>query len=100
MTTEITTQPISSITVTALQDLTLTCSASVDDVAYSWHCVNGGVPSRSQGQNSDTFTIPRITPHDDGLYYCKVAKDGIIVESNKAIVRVDGKQILYSYVVA
>lgn len=91
--TEIITQPISSVTVIALQDVTLTCSASVDNVAYSWHRVGGRVPSRSQGQNSNTFSIPRITPHDDGMYYCVATINNIIAESNRATVRADGEKL-------
>ena len=95
MVTEIITQPISSVTVIALEDLTLTCSASVDNVVYSWHRVDGRVPSRSLGKNSNTFTIPRITPHDDGIYYCVATINNIIVVSNRATVRVDGEKLYH-----
>ena len=91
MVTVIVTQPISSVTVVALEDVTLTCSASVDRAAYSWHRVSGSLPSRSQGQNSNTLTIPRLTPYDEGMYYCIATKNKIIVQSNRALVRVDGK---------
>ena len=87
---EITTHP-SSTTVIALQDAMLTCSASVDNVTYSWHRGGGSVPSRSGGQNSSTLTITRATPHDEGRYYCMANKEGISVESNRARVRVDGE---------
>ena len=89
--TEITTHP-SSTTVIALQDVTLTCSSSVDDVTYSWHRDGGSVPSRSRGQNSNTLTIPRATPPDEGIYYCMASKEGISVESNRARVIVDGEK--------
>ena len=92
--TEITTQPNSSVTVVALRDLMLFCLASVADVVYSWHRVGGIIPSRSQGQNSVTFTIPGVTPYDEGMYYCMATKVGVIVESNRAIVKVDGKDTL------
>ena len=88
--TEITTHP-SSTTVIALQDVTLNCSSFVDDVTYSWHRDGGSVPSRSRGQNSNTLTIHRATPPDEGIYYCMARKEGISVESNRARVRVDGK---------
>ena len=91
---EITTHP-SSTTVIALQDVTLTCSSSVDDVTYSWHRDGGSVPSRSTGQNSNTLTIRRATPPDEGMYYCMASKWGISVESNRAILRVDGKKSIY-----
>ena len=89
--TEITTQPVSPTTVIALEDVTLNCLASVDDVTYSWHRVDGDLPSRSRGQNSNTLTIPRATPHDEGMYYCMASKEGVIVESNRAIISVNGK---------
>ena len=40
------------------------------------------------------FTIRRATPRDEGMYYCMASKEGISVESNKARVRVDGKDKL------
>jgi len=88
---EITTQPVRSATVIALEDVTLTCLASVDDVTYSWHRVGGGVPLRSIGKNNSTFTIPRITPYDNGMYYCMAKWNKISVESNKAIINVNGE---------
>ncbi|XP_065918156.1 contactin-3-like isoform X3 [Dysidea avara] len=85
---EITTHP-SSTTVIALQDVTLTCSASVDDVTYSWHRDGSSVPSKSRGQNSNMLIITRATPRDEGIYYCMANKEGISVESSIARVRVD-----------
>ena len=78
-----------------LQDLPLSCLASIDNVAYSWRRVGDTIPSRSQGQNSNTFIIPRVTPHDEGMYYCVATKEGVVVESNRATVRVDGEEALY-----
>ena len=92
MVTEITTQPV-NLTVIALENVTLNCSASVDDVTYSWHCVSGSVPSRSIGQNSNTFTISGIIPPDEGMYYCIASKESVRVESNRALIRVDGKEL-------
>ena len=89
--TEIITQPTSPLTVTALEDATLTCLSSVDDATYSWHRVVDSVPSRSIGQNNNTLTIPRATPYDAGMYYCVVERNSISVESDKAVVSVDGK---------
>ena len=89
--TEITTQPDSPVTVIALEDATLTCLASVDDVTYSWHRVGGSVPSRSIGQNNSTLTIPEVIPYDTGEYYCIAKREEISVESNKALINVDGK---------
>ena len=69
------------------------CSASVDDVTYSWHRVDDRIPQRSQGQNTNELTIPQATPPDEGMYYCIVMKEGIRVESNRAILNVDGKSL-------
>ena len=96
MITEITTHPITS-NVIALQDVTLTCSASVDDVAYSWHRVGGTIPSHSQGRYNETLTIHRATPHDEGMYYCMAMKSGISIKSNNALVRIDGKELRNTY---
>ena len=89
--TEITTQPINS-TVIALEDVTLNCSASVDDIRYSWHRVDGDLPAKSSGQHSNTLTINKATPHDEGMYYCKASKSGISTDSRRAIVKVDGEE--------
>ena len=91
--TEIITHPTSPLTVTALEDATLTCLASVGDVTYSWHRVGGSVPSRSIGHNSNTLTITRATPYDIGQYYCIAERQGISVESNKAVLGVNGKEL-------
>ena len=90
--TEIITQPVSLTTVIALEDVTLTCSASVDNITYSWHRVGGSVPSKSIGQNNGTLTIPRIIPYDNGMYYCVAKKEEISVESNEALVKVNGEK--------
>ena len=90
MSIEITTHP-SSATVIALQDVTLTCSASADDVTYSWHRDGGSVTSRSRGQNNNTLTITRATQPDEGVYYCMANKEGISVESSRATLTVDGE---------
>jgi len=60
-------------------------------VIYSWHRVDNDLPSKSRGQNSNTLIIPRATPHDEGMYYCKAKKSEVSVESRKAVVRVDGE---------
>ena len=88
---EITTHP-SNTTVIALQDVTLTCSASVDDVTYTWHRDGGSLPSRSRGRNSNTLTITRATPPDEGMYYCMANTEEISVKSTIARVRVDGEK--------
>ena len=64
-------------------------------MTYSWHRDGGSVPSRSRGQNSNTLTIGRATPPDEGIYYCMASKEGISVESNRARARVDGKKSHY-----
>ena len=88
--TEIIAQPVSPLNVIALEDAILTCLASVDDVTYSWHRYSGDIPPRSIGQNNSTFTIPRITPNDTGMYYCVAKYEEIIVTSIKAIISING----------
>ena len=91
--TEINLQPINLTVVLALQDITLNCSASIDIARYSWHRVDGHIPSHSHGRHSDTFTIYRVTPHNEGTYYCVAKKHGIIVRSIDALIEVDGKEL-------
>ena len=97
MVTEITTQPVSS-TIIALEDVTLSCSASINDVMYSWHRVGGHLSSRSKGKHSDTLTIHKATPHDEGMYYCKAKKSKVSTESSRAVVKIDGKDLCYSII--
>ena len=89
--TEIITQPTVSVTVIALQSVTLNCSASVNDVMYSWHRVGGHIPSSSHGQYSDTLTIQRVNPYDGGMYYCAAKKNGISVQSDIVKIIVEGQ---------
>ena len=97
MVTEIITQPANS-TVIALEDIILHCSASVDGVIYSWHRVDGDLPSKLRGQNTNnTLNIYEATPHDEGMYYCKAEKSGISIHSKTAVVKVDGKEQFYKY---
>ena len=92
MITEIATQPVNS-TVIALQDVTLTCLASVDDVTYSWYRVVGYMLSNLNRQNSSSIlNIRKATPLDEGVYYCKAEKSGISADSRRVVVRVDGKE--------
>jgi len=91
--TEITTQPVNSATVIALEDVMLNCSASVDDANYSWHRVDDDLPLRSRGRHSNTLTIHRATPHDEGMYYCIAKKSGISIQSNNASIKVDGEKL-------
>ena len=100
MITEITTHPVSVINTTALEDVTLMCSASVNDVKYSWHRIDGHIPSHSHGRHNDTFTIHRATPHNEGTYFCVTKKSGIHVKSNNALILIDGKELAsYSCIV-
>ena len=69
--------PVSS-KVKALASVTFTCSISnVNTITYSWHRNNGDIPStRSSRQNTNTLTITRVIPSDEGMYYCIGTNDG------------------------
>ena len=90
--TEITRQPVDSINVIALEDVKLTCLASVEDVTYSWHRVGSSIPSKSIRKNN-TLIIPKAIPFDAGKYYCMAKRGRITVQSNDAIVGVDGEEL-------
>ena len=92
MITGIDASPISS-TVATLNDVTLTClptAFSIRPEMYSWHRVNGKVPSHSSGQNTDTLTIHRVVPADEGQYYCMATAFGHCAVSDNVMVTVEG----------
>ena len=93
--TEIITHPSIYINAAESENITLTCLASIDGVAYSWHRVDGSIPLQSLHSDDHTFIIPQITPHDAGIYYCMASKEGIVVKSGTSTVVVNGKE--YSY---
>ena len=86
--------PVSS-KVKALKSVAFKCSASdINGVtySYSWHRINGDIPSnRSTGQNTDTLTITRVVPPDEGKYYCIATNDGGNTSSRSASLTVDGE---------
>ena len=88
------THPVNA-TVRALVDITFTCSASdIDQLpyTYSWYRTNGDIPStRSRGQNTNTLTITRAIPPDEGMYYCIATNDGGSTSSRSASLTVDGE---------
>ena len=88
----INTHPMNS-KVKALTSVAFTCSASdVNGVTYSWHRTNGDIPSiRSGGQNTNTLTITRAIPLDEGMYYCIATNDGGSTSSRSASLTVDGE---------
>ena len=87
-----------TINVIALNDVTLTCSIPVRIVGapayeYSWHRVDGDIPPYSSGQNSSILTIHRITPADEGEYYCMATQFGHCAKSNNIEVIVEGNAV-------
>ena len=90
--TGITTQP-RDIDIFALENITLSCSASINDVGYSWHRVDGHLPAHAHGQHNNTLVIRKATPHDGGSYYCTAKKEEFVVRSHDALVRVYGKEL-------
>jgi len=86
------THPVNT-TVKALTNVTFTCLASdVNRVTYSWHHNNGDIPNRrSRGQNTNTLTITRAIPPDEGMYYCTATNDGGSTSSRSASLTVDGE---------
>ena len=86
------THPVNSKT-KALTDARFTCLASnANGVTYSWNRTNGDIPStRSRGQNTNTLTIARAIPPDEGMYYCIATNDGGSTSSRSASLTVDGE---------
>ena len=84
-----------SLTVTALNNVRLTCipSSGVMLDGYSWHRVDGDLPSQSSGQNTNTLTIHRVVPADEGEYYCMATQFGHCARSDNVMVIVESKEI-------
>ena len=57
----IVTQPIRSVTVVVLENVILTCSASVDQAAYSWHGVSGPVVFHHDHKDRTVIHLPFVT---------------------------------------
>ena len=86
-----------NLTVTALNNVTLTCIPSFGATpdGYSWHRVNGDIPSQSSGQNTDTLTFHRVVPADEGEYYCMATQFvRHCAVSNNVMVTVESKTII------
>ena len=60
----------------------------------SWHRIGGSVPAKSIESDSGQLTIFRVTPEDQGKYYCMAILYGHCSNSNYATVIVDGKKII------
>ena len=89
MITGVTASPASS-TVVALNDVTLTCSPTTTPDTYSWHRVDGDLPSSSTGQSTNRLTLHNVVPADEGQYYCMATLFGHCAVSNNVTVTVEG----------
>ena len=92
-----------STAVTAFRNVTFMCRASVSirsrstgKLTYSWHRYNGTIPNKkSKGYNTNTLTITRVIPPDEGLYYCTASNNFGSSSSRTASLMVDGEYIAY-----
>ena len=57
--------------------------------AYHWKWDDGGKAVHDVGGDSDTFTIPEVTPAHGGDYWCEVGYDGLTYWSNTATLAVE-----------
>ena len=88
--------PRGKINIIALNDVTLTCEphgVEGEPDGYSWHRVDGDIPPHSSGQNSSILTIHRITPADEGEYYCMATQYGHCAKSSNIKVIVKGNAV-------
>ena len=82
-------------TVTSSSDVTLTCiSSSYNAPSFSWHRINGVLPMRSSGQNTNKLTIHNVVKADEGEYYCMGIQFKHCAVSNNAMVVVNGKEMI------
>ena len=76
--------------ITALREVTFTCTAKGFDVNYEWrHHKNDRIIGRGS-----IYTISRATPLDEDRYYCVAMTEGGYAFSNNVTLRVNGKLLL------
>ena len=78
----------------ALENVTLNCEARGFHVRYEWRHYNDSSGSNySIKSNSSTLTLYRVTPSDEGYYYCvaTTGKDNKIFSKN-ATLTVNGNE--------
>ena len=86
-------------TIPSFDNVTLTCRrATVTEVTsllttYSWHRVDGVIPTKAVGEHSEKLVIPSVVAADEGQYYCITEMFGHCAKSNSATVNVDGEEI-------
>ena len=73
--------------ITALQDVTFTCTAKGYEVKYEWrYHENNSIIGRGF-----SYTISRATPLDEDQYYCVAMTEGGYAFSNNITLRVNGE---------
>ena len=84
----ITKQP-ADVTTEALRNATFTCETSGFEVKYEWkrHSSNSVLGRQS------SLTISRVTPLDEGQYYCVAMTEGEYAFSNNVTLTVNGENI-------
>ena len=86
-------QQPTDIDAVALQNVSLMCDARGFHVRYEWRHYNGSGRNYSINSNSSTLTLYRVTPLDEGCYYCvaMTGKDNKIFSTN-ATLTVNGNE--------
>ena len=81
------TRPPNSRMITALQEVTFTCTAKGHEVNYEWrrHKNNSIIGRQS------SLTISRATPLDEDQYYCVAMTEGGYDFSNNITLKVNGE---------
>ena len=82
------------ITAVALENVTLNCNATGFHVRYEWRNYNDSSGSNySVKSNTSTLTLYRVTPSDEGYYYCvaTTGKDNEVFSKN-ATLTVNGNE--------
>jgi formylglycine-generating enzyme required for sulfatase activity len=84
------TQQPSSVTITAGQTTTFNIAAeSVDPIAYQWQRNGVNIP----GATTTSYTTPPAITADNALFWCVVASSGTIIQSDHAMLTVNGTNL-------
>ena len=77
--------------ITALQQVTFTCTAEGYEVQYEWrHHKNNTIIG-----TGSTYTISRVTLLNEGQYYCVAMTEGGYAFSNNVTLRVNGENVKF-----
>ena len=76
--------PADVIGVRPMEQVAFSVAAAGRNIRYKWKKAYGELPEGSEGGDSKTLVIPRVSVGDAGMYQCEVMNEDASVTSNFA----------------